>query len=115
MWTLLMSYLTWAVQFVLEPLLLSTWGYTPGKWVLGLTVRNAEGGKLRFSQAAARLAGVFCRGEGYGIPLYNLYRNYKCYRACDAGSLCPGRKSRPTPSGTCGRCAAWALRQLTGP
>ena len=89
LWTLLMSYLTWAVQFVLEPLLLSTWGYTPGKWVLGLTVRNAEGGKLSFSQAAARLAGVFCRGEGYGIPLYNLYRNYKCYRACDAGEPLP--------------------------
>ena len=79
---LLDSYLTYAVLLAAEPLLLSTWGYTPGKWIFGLQVRNQEGGLLTFSQAFSRTWGVFSRGEGYGIPIYNLYRNYKCYCRC---------------------------------
>lgn len=87
MWDLLMAYLTWGVQFLLEPLLLSTWGFTPGKWLFGLAVRNADGGKLTFSQAFGRLSALFGRGEGWGIPFYALYRNYKSMRALEEGEV----------------------------
>ena len=68
-----------------EPLLLCTWGYTPGKWIFGLAVRNRDGGKLTWGRALSRTWGVFARGEGYGIPIYVLWRNYKCWRRCRDG------------------------------
>ena len=82
---LVTAYLGWGVLFALEPLLLSTWGYTPGKWLFGLKVRAADGRKLSFPAAFERLCGVFRAGEGYGIPFYNLYRNWKSYKACTDG------------------------------
>ena len=87
--TLIQSYLAWGVQFLLEPLLLATWGTTPGKWIFGLKVRNAHGGKLTFREAAARLSALFGYGEGWSLPGYQLYRNYKSYRACDDGEVLP--------------------------
>ena len=87
--TLIQSYLAWGVQFLLEPLLLSTWGTTPGKWIFGLKVRNADGGKLTFREAAARLSALFGYGEGWSLPGYQLYRNYKSYRACADGEVLP--------------------------
>ena len=87
--TLIQSYLAWGVQFLLEPLLLSTWGTTPGKWIFGLKVRNADGGKLTFREAAARLSALFGYGEGWSLPGYQLYRNYKSYRACSDGEVLP--------------------------
>lgn len=79
---LLNGYIAYGTQLLLEPLLLSTWGYTPGKWIFGLQVRDWNGNLLSFGQALDRTLGVFRRGEGYGIPFYNLYRNYKCFRRC---------------------------------
>lgn len=87
--TLVQSYLAWGVQFLLEPHFLSTWGTTPGKWIFGLKVRNAHGGKLTFREAAARLSALFGYGEGWCLPGYQLYRNYKSYRACDDGEILP--------------------------
>jgi hypothetical protein len=37
------------MMVLVEPLLLSTWGTTPGKWLLGLSVRNNTGSKLTYS------------------------------------------------------------------
>lgn len=87
--TLVQSYLAWGIQFLLEPHFLSTWGTTPGKWIFGLKVRNAHGGKLTFGEAAARLATLFRYGEGWGLPIYQLYRNYRSFRACDDGEVLP--------------------------
>lgn len=76
------SYLNYLTMLVVEPVLLSTWGYTPGKWIFGLQVRDRDGGKISWGDAMGRTWLVFAKGEGYGIPIYNLYRNYKSYKAC---------------------------------
>lgn len=80
--TLLGSYLNYATMLVVEPLLLSTWGYTPGKLIFGLQVKDTYGGKIYWTTAMARTWQVFAKGEGFGIPFYCLYRYYKSYRAC---------------------------------
>lgn len=80
--TLLGIYLNYVTMLVVEPLLLSTWGYTPGKWIFGLQVKDTYGGKIYWTTAMARTWQVFAKGMGYGIPFYNLYRYYKSYRAC---------------------------------
>ena len=81
-WSVLCSYVAWTLTFALEPLLLHFWGTTPGKWVFGLSVRDEDGKKLSLRTALARTWGVFCIGMGYGLPFYDLYRNFVCYRAC---------------------------------
>ena len=78
-WTLLETYLCWLFLFLLEPLFLSKWGKTPGKWLFGLSVHQKDGSLLTRSQAFERLVKIFHVGEGYAIPFYSLYRNYKCY------------------------------------
>ena len=82
---LLNSYAAYGILLVLEPVLLCTWGYTPGKWIFGLAVRNPLGQKLTWGKAVDRTWGVFARGEGYGIPFYRLWRKYKCYCQCKDG------------------------------
>lgn len=76
---------TWLVVLAVEPLLLHTWGTTPGKWLLGLELRTEMGGKLSVRQGVHRVWEVLWVGYGFEIPIYSLYRQYKCYRACDEG------------------------------
>ena len=75
-------FLLWAILLVLEPLLLCTWGTTPGKWLLGLELRSKEGKKLSFLQGLRRTWGVLWMGYGLNIPVYGLYRLYRSYQEC---------------------------------
>ena len=69
-----------AVFFVLllvwipvEAWLLSSWGYTPGKWLTGTRIRDVTGGHLSFDKAMHRAFLVWFRGLGLGIPLVWLF------------------------------------------
>lgn len=79
---MLLSLLT---MLLLEPLLLHTIGTTPGKWLLGLSVRNVNGAKLRYSEAFARTAWLIWRGFGAEIPIYCWVRLYKSFRTEERG------------------------------
>jgi uncharacterized RDD family membrane protein YckC len=58
------SGVVWLVWFPLEALSLSRWGYTPGKWLLGIAVRDARGGRLSFRDAFHRSAALWAYGFG---------------------------------------------------
>lgn len=75
--------------FILEPLFLTLFGATPGKWIMGLEVRNAEGGRLTLTQARNRTMTVIFRGEGFYLPIYSLWRNFRCWQACKDGQVLP--------------------------
>lgn len=75
-------YICWGLIFLLEPLFLSRWGKTPGKWLFGLSIRNKNGELLTRKEAFDRTFAVFCKGEGFAIPFYNLYRYYQSYKIC---------------------------------
>ena len=75
--------------FLLEPLLLSTWGYTPGKAIFGLKLRRADGGKLTYGQAARRLLGVYNHGQFWSIPIVELFFWWKSRKACLRGEPLP--------------------------
>lgn len=87
LWTVFYGYIGWLLMFAFEPLLLHYWGTTVGKWVFGLSVRDENGSKLSIRTAYARLWGVFTDGECYGLPFFDWYYNYKCYRACTEEEL----------------------------
>ena len=54
--TLLNDFLALLTMLLLEPLLLQKTGTTLGKWLLGLSVRNLSGAKLRYSEGLDRTA-----------------------------------------------------------
>jgi len=53
-----------SLSIPIEAALLASWGTTPGKALLGIAVRDAGGGKLRFGQALRRTAAVWTFGLG---------------------------------------------------
>ncbi|MDE7221596.1 MAG: MerR family transcriptional regulator [Oscillospiraceae bacterium] len=81
--SLLSTVLGWGVVLAVEPLLLRTWGTTPGKWLLGLELRTSRGEKLRCREGFERTWGVLLQGYGLSLPIYSLYRQYKGYRRCE--------------------------------
>lgn len=95
--------LSWVLLLLVEPILLCTWGYTPGKWLLGLRVRQLDGRKLSWDQAVERLFLVLWRGQGLCIPLYREWRSWMCFVDCTDGKPLPWEKEN--------RCMAQPIRR----
>lgn len=76
------------VSILVEPLWLHYVGWTPGKWIFGLKVRDWNGEKLSLRQARSRAWRVAWEGEGLYIPFYVLWRNWKSYKCCRDGADC---------------------------
>ncbi len=83
------AWLSLAIMFVAEPLLLCFFGTTLGKAVFGLHVRSVHGRNLRYAESLARVGSMFWHGMGANIPFYNLYRQCQCYKSCEQGELLP--------------------------
>lgn len=65
-----MFYVTALVSLVLiESILLSTWGTTPGKWLLRIYITDEDGHRLSFVNALKRNSIALLIGLGAGIPL----------------------------------------------
>ena len=52
-----------------EALMLSAWGTTIGKWLLGTFVKDIHGNNLSYSSALSRSFRVYVQGLGLGVPL----------------------------------------------
>lgn len=65
-WMLLPMYIPW---FVLEAWLLHRYGSTPGKWLMGLHLRNEDDSLLSLSAAIKRSLRVLVSGIGFGWKL----------------------------------------------
>lgn len=70
---------------VLEPLQLSLFGTTLGKWILGLHVIDYYDEKLPFSYAFDRTRDVLWYGTGFSIPVYHFIRMWFSYADCQKG------------------------------
>lgn len=81
--TSLSAWVAWFLLLLLEPILLCTWGYTPGKWLLRLKVRQEDGQKLEYLDALNRTFRVFWQGCGFGILL--IYEACMIYRCTQCG------------------------------
>ncbi len=58
---------------------LAVFGTTPGKAILCIRVRNADGSKLTYFQALGRTFSVWLRGQGLNIPLVALITAITAY------------------------------------
>jgi len=77
------------MMLFIEPFLLSRFGATPGKALLGLRVTNPYGGRLSYSEALDRTASMMWRGQGWMLPVYGWIREWKCYAAVQDGRMLP--------------------------
>ena len=86
---LVFSYLGVVPMLLLEPLFLHFWGTTPGKWILGIRLRQANGEKLTMAQSLRRTWGVFSRGMGFNIPFHSYWQTFRCYQQSLEGERMP--------------------------
>lgn len=67
-----------ALTFALEPLWLHYWGWTPGKWLFGLKLRDENGEKLSLADARERAWSVAWKGYRWTIPIWDLVTMWRC-------------------------------------
>jgi membrane-associated protease RseP (regulator of RpoE activity) len=70
----------------IEAVLMATWGYTPGKALLGISVRDAHGSKLRPGQAFRRAALVYWYGFAANKLLVVVTGSLALFRLGDHGA-----------------------------
>lgn len=75
----------WGLLVLIEPLLLSRFGKTAGKWCMGITVTRSDGGRLSYGEALERTAAVWLYGAGLGISIVEFVCNYRSYRRYTRG------------------------------
>lgn len=85
--TLVGSYISCGFMILFEPILLATLGTTPGKWILGLVVRDSYGKKLTYSAGLARVLELFVKGLGFNLPIYSIVRLVISYGNCKKGEI----------------------------
>jgi len=73
------------MMLVLEPAMLAKFGTTPGKWLLGLAIRDYDDKCLNYEAALSRTWQVLWYGWGLNIPFYRLVRLGKSFLRCDRG------------------------------
>ncbi len=91
--SLINSFVMIGIMLLLEPILLSKCGTTLGKLVFGLIVSDLNGRKLTYKQGWHRTFGIFRKGMGYNIPLYDLLIMANCYDKCKTQKLLPWEKN----------------------
>lgn len=72
---------------LVEPVMLSRFGTTPGKNLFGFRVSAESGARLTWREAYDRTGIVLKRGLGFYIPVYGLIREYSSYRDCKKGEI----------------------------
>lgn len=75
-------FITNVLVLLVEPLLLTFTGTTPGKFCFGLRVTSDGGKRLSYLEALRRTWDVLRKGYGFLIPIYWIIRMYKSYKAC---------------------------------
>lgn len=95
--TLLNDFLALLTMLLLEPLLLQKTGTTLGKWLLGLSVRNLSGAKLRYSEGLDRTGAAHLARLGRGGSPFTA----GC--ACIRAAARKRRKNRLTGKGSLSR------------
>lgn len=79
----LQNLVLYGAPFLSVPLtawMLSAWGTTPGKWLMGMRVEAGHGALLTYQEALQREWDVLRYGYGFGIPFYAIWRQYISYR-----------------------------------
>lgn len=69
------------LAFIAEPVWMTVFGMTPGKWLLNISVTKADSTRFDFLSALQRSVRVWIIGLAMGIPLLSLLTIYRQYDA----------------------------------
>ena len=75
-WIVLGQFVPW---FALEAVLLHRYGFTLGKWLLGIRVGNTDGSAMNLGEAPRRAARVLFVGIGFGLEFVTLVCQIMAY------------------------------------
>ena len=64
----------------IEAFMLSKYGFTPSKWVFGISVIGKNSDKLSISKAFIRAGTVWIKGDGIGMPIIAIFTRVFAYR-----------------------------------
>lgn len=84
-WAIVETIVILLLTLVFEPLQLTLFGTTLGKWILGLRVLHNDDRKLSFSEAYERTKQVLKYGIGFQIPILSWILLWKSYNMCTVG------------------------------
>ena len=72
-------------MLLIEPALLSAFGTTIGKWILGIRITDRNGRRLSYAKGFSRVAVMLWKGNGLHIPIYDAVRLWKSFHDCKDG------------------------------
>ena len=72
-------------MLLIEPALLSAFGTTIGKWILGIRITDRNGRRLSYAKGFSRVAVMLWKGKGLRIPIYDAVRLWKSFHDCKDG------------------------------
>ncbi len=80
----------WAFSMLIEPLLLTTIGTTPGKWIMGIKVRDMKTKEnLDIKKAYKRAFRLAWQGFGFMIPIYTIFKRVSSFAKCRLNDTMP--------------------------
>lgn len=96
-------------MLLVEAVFFSTTGWTPGKKLLGVSVRTLDGGPPGFVEYGRRLAMLWLYGLGATLPIINLIAMFVQYRHLRAGATLVWDKDRFHVAGSTLGTMQWVL------
>lgn len=111
------SILSNVLGLALAPLptaLLIARGQTPGKWLFGIRVRDADGRRLRVGMALKRELMVWVRGVGLGVPVVSLFALVTSHAALTDDGDTPWDKALGCRVEHAPRTVLWWVRAVLG-
>lgn len=76
---LILGMIVVCIYVLVESIMLSSWGTTPGKALFRIRLRRHNDEKLTFAEAMGRSLRVWSRGQGLAIPVVALITNCESY------------------------------------
>ncbi|MCX6722861.1 MAG: RDD family protein [Candidatus Staskawiczbacteria bacterium] len=86
--SMVLSMIVLFVWVFIEAALLSSWGTTPGKWLLRIKIKGPKD-KIDFSSALNRSFNVWYKGFGFGIPIVYLFTLISSYKHLTKEGITP--------------------------
>lgn len=80
------------LMLFLEPLFLTQYKTTPGKWILGLSIEKSNGTFLGYHEGFSRTFHVLLEGMGFLVPLVSIFTHVISYNRCTQGEPQPWDK-----------------------
>lgn len=80
----------WLFEMMIEPLLLTTFGTTPGKFIMGIKIRDMKTkNKLDLKQGYIRALKLAWQGFGFMIPIYTVFKRAMSFLRCRMDDTMP--------------------------